>query len=173
MRGNPGTVFLMVCCLMFIAGYGLSAQSPSNTANGAGLDRYMVIVKNNLFSPLGSGGEIKKSELLQLMAQDPNLLLLDEPESGVDLENIALVGEVIAELLDKSIKHFEEPMIEHKKKRKKSGIIITHTGFIMRYVHADAGHVILNGRLSGASNPEEIFACVSKFGYEECVRCMV
>jgi len=32
-----------------------------------------------------SGGEIKRSELLQLMAQDPDLLLFDEPESGVDL----------------------------------------------------------------------------------------
>ena len=32
-----------------------------------------------------SGGEIKRSELLQLMAQQPNLLLFDEPESGVDL----------------------------------------------------------------------------------------
>jgi len=120
-----------------------------------------------------SGGEIKKSELLQLMAQDPDMVFLDEPESGVDLENIALVGEVIAELLDKTIKHFNEPMIEHKKKRKKSGIIITHTGFIMRYVRADVGHVILNGRLSCANNPEEIFSCVGKFGYEECVRCMV
>ena len=120
-----------------------------------------------------SGGEIKKSELLQLMAQNPDLVLLDEPESGVDLENIAVVGEVIAELLDKTIRHFAEPMIEHKKKRKKPGIIITHTGFIMRYVKADVGHVILNGRLSCASNPEEIFACVGKFGYEECVRCMI
>jgi Fe-S cluster assembly ATP-binding protein len=43
----------------------------------------------------------------------------------------------------------------------------------MRYVKADVGHVILNGRLSCASNPEEIFACVGKFGYEECVRCMI
>lgn len=120
-----------------------------------------------------SGGEIKKSELLQLMAQDPDVVLLDEPESGVDQENIALVGEVIAELLDKSIRHFDEPMIEHKKKRKKSGIIITHTGFIMKYVHADVGHVLLNGYLSWASNPEEIFACVGKFGYKECVRCMI
>ena len=38
-----------------------------------------------------SGGEIKLSELMQLMAQKPELTLLDEPESGVDLENIALM----------------------------------------------------------------------------------
>ena len=37
-----------------------------------------------------SGGEIKRAELLQLILQDPDLVLLDEPESGVDLENIAL-----------------------------------------------------------------------------------
>ena len=35
-----------------------------------------------------SGGEIKRSELLQLMAQKPYMLLFDEPESGVDLENM-------------------------------------------------------------------------------------
>ncbi|MBW1798157.1 MAG: ATP-binding cassette domain-containing protein, partial [Deltaproteobacteria bacterium] len=39
-----------------------------------------------------SGGEIKRSELLQLMAQAPDLMLFDEPESGVDMENISLVG---------------------------------------------------------------------------------
>jgi Fe-S cluster assembly ATP-binding protein len=39
-----------------------------------------------------SGGEIKRSELMQLMAQGPGLVLLDEPESGVDLVNMALIG---------------------------------------------------------------------------------
>jgi Fe-S cluster assembly ATP-binding protein len=48
-----------------------------------------------------SGGEIKRSELLQLLAQSPELIMLDEPESGVDLENIALIGELINELLQK------------------------------------------------------------------------
>ena len=39
-----------------------------------------------------SGGELKRSELLQLLAQDPKMVLLDEPESGVDLENLQVVG---------------------------------------------------------------------------------
>jgi len=39
-----------------------------------------------------SGGEIKRSELLQLMAQDADLALFDEPESGVDLETSPLWG---------------------------------------------------------------------------------
>ncbi len=48
-----------------------------------------------------SGGEIKRSELLQLMAQDADLLLFDEPESGVDLENISLIGNSISTLLQR------------------------------------------------------------------------
>jgi len=48
-----------------------------------------------------SGGEIKKSELLQLIVQNPELILLDEPESGVDLENIKIIGRVIKKLLQK------------------------------------------------------------------------
>ena len=51
-----------------------------------------------------SGGEIKRSELLQLMAQDPDLLLFDEPESGVDLENISLIGNTISSLLQRDFK---------------------------------------------------------------------
>lgn len=47
-----------------------------------------------------SGGEIKRSEMLQLMAQRPDLILFDEPESGVDLENMALIGKTARNLLD-------------------------------------------------------------------------
>ena len=46
-----------------------------------------------------SGGEIKRCELLQLMAQEPDLVLLDEPESGVDLVNMSLLGDSINRLL--------------------------------------------------------------------------
>ena len=49
-----------------------------------------------------SGGEIKRSEILQMMVQDPSFIMLDEPESGVDLENIHLMGESIARLLQKN-----------------------------------------------------------------------
>lgn len=46
-----------------------------------------------------SGGEIKRSELLQLSAQDPCLFMLDEPESGVDLESIERVGTMVHDLI--------------------------------------------------------------------------
>ncbi|MEZ0343638.1 MAG: ABC transporter ATP-binding protein [Caldimicrobium sp.] len=109
-----------------------------------------------------SGGELKKSELLQLLIQDPDLVLLDEPESGVDLENIHLIGEMIKKLLQK----------DTHRPRKKSGLIITHTGFILKYVAADLGYVIMNGEIYCKGNPIEIFEGIQKFGYEGCQQCL-
>ncbi len=119
-----------------------------------------------------SGGEIKRSELLQLMAQDPDLFLFDEPESGVDLENISLIGNTINGLLQHDFK--EDPVKtrqQQREERSKMGLIITHTGFILDYVAADIGQVLFDGVLCCASNPREIFECIRKVGYEECVRC--
>nr|HID60000.1 ABC transporter ATP-binding protein [Desulfobacterales bacterium] len=121
-----------------------------------------------------SGGEIKRSELLQLMAQDPELFLFDEPESGVDLENISLIGNAINDLLQRDFKvHPEKTRKQLKEERKKMGLIITHTGFILDYVTADKGEVLYEGELTCKTNPREIFLCISEVGYEECVRCAI
>ena len=48
-----------------------------------------------------SGGEVKRSEMVQLLAQQPDFVMLDEPDSGVDLENIKLIGEAINSLTQK------------------------------------------------------------------------
>lgn len=120
-----------------------------------------------------SGGEIKRSELLQLMAQDPELLLFDEPESGVDLENISLIGNTIGILLQRDFKaEGDKSRKMHREERTKMGLIITHTGFILDYISADKGQVLYGGVLSCKSNPRDIFNCIRLFGYEECIRCM-
>ncbi len=110
-----------------------------------------------------SGGEMKRSELLQLLVQDPAMLLLDEPESGVDLENLQVVGEIINRLLQKD---------RRRSHREKSGLIITHTGFILDYLDADSGYIMLEGKIPCQGNPREILQHLKKFGYEECARCM-
>jgi Fe-S cluster assembly ATP-binding protein len=121
-----------------------------------------------------SGGEIKRSELLQLMAQKPDLLLFDEPESGVDMENITLVGKTIAELLQKPpLPSADKTILQSKKERTAMGLIITHTGFIMDYVAADIGHVLYNGVIGCSGNPRELFKCIGGQGYEECIRCSI
>ena len=121
-----------------------------------------------------SGGEIKRSELLQLMAQDADLLLFDEPESGVDLENIALIGNTISKLLQRDFKlNAQKTQKERRKERTKIGLIITHTGFILDYLTADKGQVLYEGKLTCTTSPREIFRCISEVGYEECVRCAI
>ncbi len=121
-----------------------------------------------------SGGEIKRSELLQLMAQSPELLLFDEPESGVDLENMALIGNTISEMLQRDFKITpDKSQKEKRRERTRMGLIITHTGFILDYVTADKGQVLYDGELSCTTNAREIFKCISKVGYEECVRCSI
>lgn len=121
-----------------------------------------------------SGGEIKRSELLQLSAQNPDLMLFDEPESGVDLENIALVGNTIAALLQKNgVRDKSKSRLQLKQERTKMGLIITHTGHILDYVAVDKGQVLYNGVLSCSTNPREILRCIAEIGYEECVRCTI
>ncbi len=120
-----------------------------------------------------SGGEIKRSELLQLKAQNPDLMLFDEPESGVDIENMALIGTTIAQILEKESPRAgnTKPVARKWKERTKMGLIITHTGYILDYVPADKGQVLFNGVLACAGNPREIFQCIGQLGYEECVKC--
>lgn len=109
-----------------------------------------------------SGGEIKRSEVLQLKVQQPDFLMLDEPESGVDLENINLMGREIATLLEKDVRIVN---------RRRSGLIITHTGYILDYVDADQGHVIIEGQIRCHGNPREILRLIKEKGYGECLRC--
>lgn len=109
-----------------------------------------------------SGGELKRSELLQLLAQNPDFIMFDEPDSGVDLVNINLVGRVINELIEKD---------KREDQRTKSGLIITHAGYILDYVNVDRAYVMLNGRVSCSGNPRDILADIRARGYEECVRC--
>ncbi len=110
-----------------------------------------------------SGGEIKRSELLQLMVQEPDLIMLDEPDSGVDLVSIRAVGEAINAILEKG---------QRKERRKRAGIIITHAGYILDYVNADRAYVMLNGRIYCSGNPRDVLDDIRDKGYEGCVSCI-
>ncbi|MFZ2071715.1 MAG: ABC transporter ATP-binding protein [Halobacteriota archaeon] len=107
-----------------------------------------------------SGGEVKRSEILQLLAQSPGFVMFDEPDSGVDVENIELIGKIMSELMDR-----------HKmpSKREKAGLIITHSGFIMRHIEVDRAHVMLEGRIACSGMPGEITRNVMENGFERCV----
>jgi len=109
-----------------------------------------------------SGGEVKRSELVQLLAQEPDFVMLDEPDSGVDLENIKLIGAAINRLTQKDQK---------PSRRDKSGLIITHFGHILDYMMADKAHVMIDGTVLCSGNPLEILEQIKENGYEECAAC--
>jgi Fe-S cluster assembly ATP-binding protein len=109
-----------------------------------------------------SGGEVKRSEILQLLAQKPEFVMFDEPDSGVDIENVELIAEEINELLEKNTK---------PKQRTRSGLLITHLGYILNYVNADIAHVLLDGEIACSGNPEEIIQDVKTEGFRGCVEC--
>lgn len=101
-----------------------------------------------------SGGEIKRWEIVKLFLQQPDLALFDEPESGVDLEHIAAVGDAINQLI-----------AEPGRSGRRSALIITHTGFILDYVTATSGHLLIDGRLVDSGDAGELFTRIQQHGY--------
>lgn len=101
-----------------------------------------------------SGGEVKKSEVLQILAQNGDFVMLDEPDSGVDVENLQVVGNLINGMLSK-----------------KSALLITHQGHILRYVNADKAHVLIKSTIACSGEPVNILTQILNEGYGWCMKC--
>lgn len=120
-----------------------------------------------------SGGEMKRTEMLQIILQSPELVCLDEPESGVDLENMALIGKAARIALGRE--DFEgaacRRSIKSRRENYRAGLIITHTGQIMDHLYVDKGHVLMNGEVVCSGNASELLGEIRSHGYTECFRC--
>ena len=101
-----------------------------------------------------SGGEIKRSEIAQVLTMKPKFMILDEPDSGVDLDNLQLIGRELAENL-----------------KDRSGLIITHHGYILNYVKPVKAHVMINGVIVCDGESETILNRIKESGYRWCERC--
>ena len=116
-----------------------------------------------------SGGEIKRSELLQLSAQKPDFVLLDEPESGVDLESIDLIGRKVHDLL--YMKSGKKGCDGSRCARHVSALVITHTGQILDYIGADKAYILQNGVIRCSGRPTDLLKDIRERGYKECISC--
>ncbi|MCW4030706.1 MAG: Fe-S cluster assembly ATPase SufC [Candidatus Bathyarchaeota archaeon] len=105
-----------------------------------------------------SGGERKRSEILQLIFLKPRLLLLDEPDSGVDVESLRMIAIEIQKYVESS---------------GASALIITHKGDILEYIKASYGCILLRGQFHCYRDPLRIYEDIKRLGYEECVACRV
>ncbi|MHA1777007.1 MAG: ABC transporter ATP-binding protein [Promethearchaeia archaeon] len=111
-----------------------------------------------------SGGEVKRSEILQMMVLKPDLLLFDEPDSGVDVENVELIAKIMRELLDRD---------KIPSKQGKSGLIITHLGYILKFLgHITRAHIMMDGTITCSGDPALIINSIMKNGFEACRECV-
>lgn len=110
-----------------------------------------------------SGGEIRRVELLQLLATRPKFAMLDEPDSGVDIEALELIGEMSKRLFSIDI---------CRPASRRSGLIITHTGQILESVYADKAHVMMDGTIEGCGNAQIVLDTICDAGYSQCLTCI-
>ncbi len=98
-----------------------------------------------------SGGEKKRMEILQMAMLEPKLAILDEPDSGLDIDSLKLVAE--------SINKFK------KKNPDVSVLLITHYQRILDYIKPDKVHVFVDGNIVESGGPELALE-LEKKGYD-------
>ena len=104
-----------------------------------------------------SGGEKKISELMQVFALKPKLLILDEIDSGLDIRKRQEMFKLISEMV---------------KKDKMSVLIITHQGEILEYLKPDIVNVVINGKtMCRGKDSKKILETIKKYGYVKCKNC--
>jgi Fe-S cluster assembly ATP-binding protein len=96
-----------------------------------------------------SGGEKKRNEILQMLMLDPTLAIMDETDSGLDIDALQVVAKGVNELRGPDF----------------SAVIITHYQRILRYIEPDHVHVMLDGRLV-TSGGKELALDLEDKGYE-------
>lgn len=97
-----------------------------------------------------SGGEKKKNEILQMLVLNPKLAILDETDSGLDVDAIKTVS--------KGIEMF--------KNKQNAVLIITHNTKILHSLKVDYVHILVNGKIV-KTGKEDLAAYIEQNGYEE------
>lgn len=100
-----------------------------------------------------SGGEKKKAEILQLLMLKPSLAILDEADSGLDVDAVHTVSKGIE---------------EYQKSKKGSLLIITHSTRILQSLHVDRTHVLVDGHLV-ASGDASLVDEINNHGFERFI----
>lgn len=108
----------------------MKARMEDLEMNPSYADRYL----NDGFS----GGERKKSEILQMRILDPKLAMLDETDSGLDVDAVRIVSKNISEY------HNENNSL----------LIITHLNQILKFITPEYVHVLIDGRIVKEGGPE-------------------
>lgn len=98
-----------------------------------------------------SGGEKKRNEMVQMGIIDPALAILDETDSGLDIDALRVVGEGINRIM---------------RRPDKAVLLITHYQRLLDYVQPDFVHVLADGRITRSGGPELALE-LEREGYKE------
>jgi Fe-S cluster assembly ATP-binding protein len=100
-----------------------------------------------------SGGEKKRNEILQLAVLEPEIAILDETDSGLDIDSLKQVATGVAQLVGPNL----------------GVLLVTHYQRILNYIAPDRVHVMMQGRIV-RSGGRELAAELEQKGYEELRR---
>ena len=117
------------------------------TADGLGIS--MEMLKRSLNVGF-SGGEKKRNEILQMALLEPKLAILDETDSGLDIDALKIVSEGVNKLRSPD----------------RSFVVITHYQRLLNYITPDVVHVMSKGRIVRSGGPE-LALDLEKNGYAE------
>ncbi len=99
-----------------------------------------------------SGGEKKKNEIFQMAMLNPKLAILDETDSGLDIDALRIVASGVNKL------HTDDNAV----------IVITHYQRLLDYIKPDVVHVLYDGRIIKTAGPELALELEEK-GYESLI----
>jgi Fe-S cluster assembly ATP-binding protein len=96
-----------------------------------------------------SGGEKKRNEILQMLMLEPKLAIMDETDSGLDIDALQVVARGVNEMRGPEF----------------TAVVITHYQRILRYIEPDRVHVMLDGRIV-TSGGKELAEALEEKGYD-------
>ena len=100
-----------------------------------------------------SGGERKKNEILQMNILKPNMVLLDEIDSGLDVDSLKLIGENV---------------MKYHRENESSLLLITHYQRLLDYIKPDFVHVVYDGKVIKTGD-NKLVKIIEKNGYEKII----
>ena len=99
-----------------------------------------------------SGGEKKRNEIFQMAMLEPTFAILDETDSGLDVDALRIVAEGFNKL----------------RKPETSAIVITHYQRLLDYLRPDIIHVLINGQIVHTGGPE-VATMIEEQGFEQFI----
>ena len=120
----------------------------NNTVDQLNMDKQMI---HRGINEGFSGGERKKNEILQMYMLEPNTIILDEIDSGLDVDSLRVVGENV---------------MKYYKENKPSILLITHYQRLLDYIKPDYVHIMKDGHIIKTGN-KDLVREIEKYGYDD------